>query len=182
MGTVRPPQPVKVISGLIGGDPDLMARARKLLTKLLGPIDLTSDLWPFDSTAYYESEMGPGLHRQFVSFTELIQSDRIAEIKRSTNDIERTICDEVLADHDHRPVNLDPGYIELAKLVLATTKNHAHRIYLQRGIYAEVTLRYEQGAWQPWPWTYPDYAGGRYLAFFDRVRDVYKAQLNEMVG
>jgi len=179
MGRIRPPKPVKLICGLISGDPDLMARARGLLARQFGEIDAVSDIWPFTHTEYYEQEMGPDLKRQFVSFAALVQPDRIAEIKRLTNEIERRMAEEVLDPQITRPVNLDPGYVTLSQLVLATTKGYSHRIYLQAGIYAEVTLRYEHGKWVPWPWTYPDYAAGTYHGFFMQVRDSLKRQIQE---
>jgi uncharacterized protein DUF4416 len=76
-----------------------------------------------------------------------------------------------------RRINLDPGYIDLAKLVLATTKDQQHRLYLGQGIYAEVTLRFTGGRFVPWDWTYPDYRTAEYLAFFDAVRQRYRQQL-----
>ena len=92
--------------------------------------------------------------------------------------LEARLADDCLRPPDQRVVNLDPGYIGLSKLVLATTKDHAHRIYIQRGIYAEVTLRYIKGAWSPWPWTYPDYAAETYHPFFMRVRERLVEQLD----
>jgi hypothetical protein len=179
MGRIKSPKPAKLICGLIGADPDLLARARGLLAKQVREIESVSDIWPFDTTDYYKDEMGVGLQRQFVSFAGLLtQPDRLAEIKRLTNDIEQRIADDVLDPEIPRPVNLDPGYLTLSKLVLATTKDYSHRIYLQAGIFAEVTLHYESGGWQPWPWTYPDYAAPTYHAFFTQVREALKAQAN----
>jgi len=74
-------------------------------------------------------------------------------------------------------VNVDPGYVSLGKLVLASTKDHAHRLYLDRGVYGEVMLTYQQGCFRPWPWTYPDYASDGYCAMFGEIRECYKAQL-----
>jgi hypothetical protein len=178
VGRIRPPRPAKLICGLIGGDVDLLARARNLLAKQIGQVEAVSDIWPFDQTDYYEHEMGRGLKRQFLSFAGLVQVDRLAEIKRLTNQIEQRITEDVLDPDIPRPVNLDPGYITLSKLVLASTKDYSHRIYLQAGIYAEVTLHYESGGWQAWPWTYPDYAAPTYHAFFTQVRQALKDQLS----
>jgi len=180
MGKPRPPQKVKLIVGMLSGDVDLLARAQKLLGRTFGAVELQSDVWPFDATDYYEAEMGPQLKRQFVAFADCIQPDALAEIKRTTNEIEARICEDMLVDLDHRPVNLDPGYVALSKLVLATTKDHAHRVYVQRGIYAEVTLKFEHGAWRPWPWTYPDYAAGTYYDFFNQVRERLHRQLHTL--
>ena len=180
MARPRSAKPVKLIVGLLAGDDDLLRRATQLLVREYGPTDLESEVWPFDQTDYYEPEMGPDLKRRFLSFARLIRPDTLPEIKRHTNEIEQRIADDCLLPGASRPVNLDPGYVDLGKLVLATTKDRAHRIYLGAGIYGEVTLQYRAGAWQPWPWTYPDYHSPHYHAFFKHVRDRYHAQRNEM--
>jgi len=178
MGTAKPARPAKLIVGMLSNDVDLLHRARQLLSRLFGPVDLESDLWPFDVTDYYEPEMGPGLQRQFLSFEALIQPGRLAHIKHTTNDLEARICRECAVPPEFRRVNLDPGYVTLGKLVLATTKDRAHRVYLAEGIYAEVTLRFEKGQWRAWPWTYPDYAADTYHAFLTRVRQRLAEQLS----
>ncbi|MBI4582261.1 MAG: DUF4416 family protein [Planctomycetes bacterium] len=182
MGVVRPPRPVNLICGLMSNDPDLMARAVRLLQQHQGPTDAVSDLWPFDTTDYYAVEMGDDLQRQFISFERLIDPGQLAGIKLLTNTLEQRVCHDVGLPEHQRRVNLDPGYISLSKLVLATTKDYSHRVYVGSGIYAEATLHYENGRWTAWPWTYPDYAGPRYHAFFDRVREGYKAKLNVPEG
>ncbi len=178
MGAIRPPRRVNLICGLISNDADLMSRAVKMLSEYCGPTDLVSQTWPFDFTDYYEAEMGPGLLRQFASFAELIDPGRLAGIKVETNQLEERLCYECGLPEHQRPVNIDPGYIDLSKLVLATTKNGSHRVYLGDGIYAEVTLHYRTGRWAAWPYTYPDYAADRYHGFFEEVRNLYKAKLD----
>jgi len=178
---VRSPRPVNLICGLISNDPDLMARAVRMLVEYAGPTDAVSGWWAFDSTDYYELEMGEGLQRQFVSFAKLIDPGELAQQKILSNELERRICYECGVPADQRRVNLDPGYLSLSKLVLATTKDYSHRLYLRDGIYAESTLHFENGRWMPWPWTYPDYAEERYHAFFGEVRELYKAKLNARV-
>ncbi len=180
MGDIRPPRRAKLFAGLLSGDDDLFALARRRLEEHFGPVDLESEIWPFTATDYYQPELGPDAKRRFIVFGDLISIERIAEIKRLTNDIEHRICDDLARPRTARPVNIDPGYITLSKLVLATTKDHAHRIYVQRGIYAEVTLHYESGRWQTHPWTYPDYAGPTYHDTFTRARERLKEQLNAM--
>ncbi len=170
MGRIRKTEPVKLFCGLISGDEGLLKRAVALLARAFGEPDALSDVWPFDQTDYYREEMGPDLLRQFVSFGPLIDPGRLAGIKRETNALEQRLAEETAALEIERPVNIDPGYITPAKLVLATTKDRAHRIYLASGIYAEVTLVYVRGAWQPLEWTYPDYRTPGYHAFFERVR------------
>lgn len=178
MGHISPPKPAKFICGLISSDPDLVARARGLLAKQVGPIDVVSDIWPFDQTDYYKQEMGENLKRQFVSFAGGMQVDRLPEIKRMTNQIEQRIAGEVLDPEIPRPVNLDPGYLTLSKIVLATTKDFSHRLYLEGGIYGEVTLYYKGGAWHSWPWTYPDYGAPTYHDFFTQLRESLKELQN----
>ena len=96
-------------------------------------------------------------------------------IKWKTNELERAT-----APDGGRQVNIDPGYVSLGKMVLASTKNHAHRLYLGEGIYGEGTLTYQRGRFRAWPWTYPDYASDRYCALFDQIRERYKAQLRAL--
>ena len=179
MGAVRPPKRVKLIVGMLSGDPDLFRRARQHLERVLGPIDLISELWPFECTDYYDGEMGPDLKRQFVTIAELVRPERLPEIKRQTNHLEAAIRGELALTEEHRPVNLDPGYVTLGKLVLATTKDYSHRVYIDQGVYAEVTLRFESGRWLPWPWTYPDYSAATYHGFLIRVRERLKEQLSD---
>ncbi len=153
----------------------LFGEARAALVKVYGPVDHISPLWPFDFTSYYAEESGEGLLRQFLSFAELIDPGKLAEIKLRTNQLEQEH-----ASGGRRQINLDPGYVDLSKLVLATTKNHQHRIYLGRGIYAEVTLRYTRKSFRPWEWTYPDYRTNHYVEFFNQVRETYLEQLRNV--
>lgn len=174
MGQIKEPKPVKLISSLFTAELELLEAACNQLSAIFGPIDYESDLLPFDHTHYYAAEFGEGLMRKIVAFAELIDPGRLAEIKRLTNDLEM-----VWAREGKRRINLDPGYVSLAKLVLATTKNHGHRIYLGQGIYAEVTLRYRDKTFRPWEWTYPDYASPPYIAIFNHIRELYLTQLRQ---
>ena len=134
-----------------------------------GPI-FSSEPFDFTETDYYAATMGTGLKKQFLAFERLIDSAALAGIKRETNDYEAEYA--ALGQHaEQRPLNLDPGYLTPAKLVLASTKDHAHRIYLGGGIFAEVTLVYRQRKWQPLEWTYPDYRREDYQRFFTRCRE-----------
>jgi hypothetical protein len=175
MGTAREPQPVKLIASLLTGDPSLLAGVKEALSRAFGPIDFESELLPFDHTDYYAPEFGPGLQRQIVTFADLVDPGDLPAIKRKTNEME-----QATAPDGSRQVNIDPGYVSLGKMVLASTKNHAHRLYLGEGIYGEGTLTYQQGRFRAWPWTYPDYASDRYCALFDEIRDKYKAQLRAL--
>jgi hypothetical protein len=172
MGTARTPQPVKLIVSAFARSDKLLHDAKQRLAAEWGAVDLQSDLLPFVHTDYYAVEFGDGLVRRIWSFERLIDPGTLASIKRWTNELEQG-----WAGGGRRQVNLDPGYVSMAKLVLATTKNHGHRIYLRDGIYAEVTLCYRDGAYRPWPWTYPDYATEAYRALFGEIRRRYVAQL-----
>ena len=172
MGDVRQPDRVKPICGIISRpeiDPD---NIRKDLKEILGEINSESGDYDFSYTNYYESEMGRDLKRMFVSFRDLIEPDAIAEIKLKTNAIEDTYA----ADGKRR-INLDPGFIHSAKLVLATTKNFAHRVYIRSGIYGDVQLRHMHGQWVTHDWTYPDYRTSEALAWFTQVRQQYQKQV-----
>ena len=169
MGTVRQPVPARLICGMLSRFPEAHEWAKARLAERFGPIDLKSDAFPFDFTDYYASEMGGGIIRRFVSFAQLIPPEELVEAKLFTNELEAELASSGRFDVP-RPVNLDPGLVTASKLVLATTKDYSHRVYLGRGIYAEVTLRYEKQAFRPWPWTYPDYRTEGYLAFFEDVR------------
>jgi hypothetical protein len=175
MGAAREPQPVKLIASLLTGELTLLDSVREALTQIWGPIDFASPLLPFEHTSYYAAEFGPALQRQIVTFALLIPPGDLPLVKRRTNELEAD-----LAVEGRRRVNIDPGYVSLGKLVLASTKDHAHRLYLGQGVYGEVTLTYQRGRFRPWPWTYPDYASERYCALFDGIRRRYKAQLREL--
>jgi len=175
------PPPVKFIVGLILAHESPAEAVRRRLEAAYGQIDLETAALPFVATRYYEREMGSELQRLFWSFEPLIAPDTLAGIKRETNAVERAYAmDE--GQRWRRRVNLDPGYVDLAKLVLATTKDRQHRLYLGQGIYAEVTLRFTAGRFAPWEWTYPDYRTPEYLAFFDAVRRRYRQQLTALLA
>ena len=172
MGKIKQPPPVKLMCSIFTADEMLLAVARDALTSQWGPLDYQSEWLPFNHTTYYAREFGENLLRQIVAFANLIPREQLAAVKRATNELETT-----WAAQDRRRVNLDPGYISLDKLVLATTKDYSHRIYIGQGIYAEVTLKYRHGSFQPWEWTYPDYASPRYCEMFAAIRQRYLAQM-----
>jgi len=167
-------KPVKLICGvLFNRNFDIQKADDKLIT-LLGPIDLKSPIFDFVFTDYYSSEMGSDLHKRFYSFERLVMPNMLADIKNNTIKIE----EEFLID-GNREVNLDPGYLEESKLVLASTKNFSHRIYLRDNIWAEVTMRYARGKWITHDWTYPDYSQELGIEFLSKVRERYKGQLED---
>jgi hypothetical protein len=181
MGEACRPRAVNLICAMLAGRLEWFQEAKDRLEKVLGHIDLESDTWPFNFTDYYEAEMGAPLLRRICSFRELIGPDNLVAIKHTTNRLEKELA-AALPNAPQRPVNIDPGYVALGKLVLATTKDHAHRVYLGGGIYAECTLRWRNGAFEPWEWTYPDYRSEEYRAFFARVRELYRDKLSDLEG
>jgi len=177
MGTVRDPAPVKLIASLLAARSAAHEAARAALAGRLGAIDFQSELLRFDHTDYYAAELGAGLVRQIVTFAPLVLPSELPAAKRATIEIE-----QAMAEDGRRTVNIDPGYVSLAKLVLATTKDHAHRLYLGQGIYGEVTLTFQGGRFRPWPWTYPDYASEEYCRLFGEIRERYRTQLRAQAG
>jgi len=176
MGKVRKPKPVKLIVGLISGKKVLFDKVKEKLMGKFGEVDEESILIPFVFTDYYREEMGEGLLRKFLSFKMLIDPGELADIKLWTNELEDAFRDE----HGRRQINIDPGYINAAKLVLATTKDFSHRIYIGQGIYAEVTLCWRRGRFTAQEWTYPDYRSEEYMQFFKRVREAYMEQMRKI--
>jgi hypothetical protein len=174
MGKARAPKPVKLIVSAFAPSDALLQEIKAALASRWGTADFGSELLPFAHTAYYAPEFGAELVRRIWAFEPLVDPARLAGIKGETNALEQR-----WSEQGRRRVNLDPGYVSQAKLVLATTKNHGHRIYLGDGIYAEVTLQYREGAFRPWPWTYPDYASRRYCALFEEIRRRYVTQLRQ---
>jgi len=166
MGRIVEPAAAKLICGIITARPELLGDLAERLAVRFGPVDAASGIWPFDFTDYYAREMGSPLVRQFLAFERLVDQGRLAEAKLFTNGLEGIFS----AESGGRCANLDPGYVTAQKLVLATTKDAPHRIYIAGGIYAEITLRVSKGAFEPCPWTYPDYRTERYRGFFDEVR------------
>ncbi len=151
---------------MIGRNAEVLGRAAALVEREFGPNVQHSAVLPFDFTRYYEPEMGEGLIRQWVASSLCPEPDGLAAIKHTTIRLEHELCDA----QGRRQVNLDPGLLSAHNLVLATTKAHAHRIYLGTGIWAELTLIYRHGAYQPLDWTYPDYRTEVGLDFFTACR------------
>ncbi len=160
---------------VISRSPDAIQWGLKTTAEAWGPIALQSPLFDFDQTDYYEATMGSQLKKQLVAFEELIDPTELVQRKLQTNDWEAAYAQQA-QDEIVRPLNLDPGYVTEAKLVLATTKDRDHRIYLDRGIYAECTLRFHGGQWCNQPWTYPDYQTPDYHQFLTECRHWLRAK------
>jgi Domain of unknown function (DUF4416) len=175
MAEPRPSVPVLLVAAAFSRHEDALAWARTRLEESYGPVEQCSQAFSFHQTDYYSVLMGSDLRKQFFVFRNLIDPGRLAEIKLHTNALERELADGRYSEA--RPINIDPGYLTLGKFLLATTKDQGHRIYLRDGIFAEVTLRFQAGAYEPWPWTYADYREPAVLAFLRDARTVYHDRL-----
>ncbi len=138
--------------------------AKEKLIEQFGRIDRETEPVSWDYSDYYESELGRPLKRVFIFF-DRIEPERLPEIKLATNEIERELSTE-----GKRNINLDPGYLTRSKVVLASTKNYSHRIYLGSGIFAEVTLVHVDGRYRPHLFTYRDYASDSCVKMFEDAR------------
>ncbi|MDR2708403.1 MAG: DUF4416 family protein [Elusimicrobiota bacterium] len=173
MGQIGQDNKVKLFCGIIYGDEKIKAQAFEKLIQKFGEIDLESPTIPFDYTSYYNAEMGSNLKRMWISFKNLIFSGGLADIKIFTNDVEQSF-----ADNSNRTINIDPGYISAANVVLATTKDYSHRIYLDKGIYGEITTIYKKPqGFIKLPWSYPDYMSETARNFLLKARGIFLEDL-----
>ncbi len=138
-----------------------------------GRVQLRSPRFAHGETRYYEAEMGAGLKKQFLVFDGSFDPQQLPKRKLESNRLEEELARSGMFS-ELRPINIDPGYLTLTKLVLASAKDRAHRLYMADGIYAEECLYYLDGSWQARPWTYPDYKRADFQAFFDEVREFLK--------
>ncbi len=171
MSVPKEPLPAKLIMGLLFTDFEIRDRALSMLVEQFGPPDFFTEARPFTYTAYYDREMGPTLRRQVCSFLNLVRPENLADLKLFTNQLEMQ-----LSRDGNRRINIDPGILSEERLVLATGKNYTHRIYLRDGIYADLTLLYQNGAYQKLPWTYPDYQEASLLHFLKVLRHKLRLQ------
>jgi hypothetical protein len=171
MPLIRSIKPVTPVVALLYGRESHYDVLRGKLSELFGPIELESPIYPFTFTNYYENAMGGHLWRRFLLFEWESNPETLADWKRSTNDLEEQLAHE-LQGEVQRPVNIDPGYITSGKLVLASTKDFAHRIYLRDGIFAEVTLHFQDGEWRSHAFTFPDFKSALYHEFLKQAREV----------
>jgi hypothetical protein len=168
MSHPQPPNRVKLVIGLFMKNKGLFPAVSVELTEYFGPVDLISRWYPFDFTTYYEPEMGAPLFRRILAFKDHIEQKQLADIKVTTNSLEQRYFED-----DKRKINIDPGYLSHERFVLATGKNFAHRIYIGKGMYADLTLIFQKGDFVTLPWTYPDYAHQHVLSYLRQVRKKY---------
>jgi hypothetical protein len=172
LGKIRNQKKVKLIVGLISARENLFLKVEELLSAKFGKVDFRSEIIPFEHTDYYENELGHGLRRQFLSFKHLIRPEDLVMLKIFANTIEAK-----LALKNLRQINVDPGYLNDAKVVLASTKDFTHRLYLEKGIFGEITLYYKNNTYNAWPWTFPDYKTREYIDIFNHIRKIYLEDL-----
>ncbi len=162
---------VILVAGLLARREEAMEGFIGESEKIWGPVSHRSEIFDFDFTDYYEREMGPRLRRQFIAFAPTVRPDALRELKIMSNELEAR-----LSIGGGRRANIDPGYLDLSKLVVASTKDATYRVYLGGGIYAQPMLWYEKGSYHPWPWAYPDYRTSLAISFFNKVRMDYRAK------
>ncbi len=163
--------PVKLLVGILWAQPGPLQDAAEMLTQNWGSIDFTGPDHPFDITNYYEPEMGGSLYRRLVTFAGLVPPDILVEAKHTCNAIE-----DKLAGARGRLVNLDIGYLDHNKIVLASFKGAGQKVYIKDGVWADLVARYRGGRYAPFEWTFPDFKDGRYDQELLQIRQTYLLQ------
>ena len=174
MSKPTPALPVKLIFSILAGEINILNDTIAVLTEKYGPPDYVSSIASFDYTDYYQQEMGGNILRRFLAMERLIDAEKLPDIKLAANKIE-----DKFSSSNKRQVNIDPGYLAAAHLILATGKGYAHRPYLRDGIYADLTLIFQDGKYCALPWTYPDYAEEKLKMMFGVIREKYLLQLKQ---
>jgi acyl-CoA thioesterase FadM len=168
---------VKLFSGIIYKEVEQFEKIKMILQKKYSPIDFESQEIPFDMTNYYNKEMGNPLFRIFISFKDLVYPDQLPDIKIFTDQLEQK---RVISGN--RIINIDPGFLSQANVIIATTKNHYHRVPLQKGIYAHIEYIIKKKKLVSLEWTYPDFKKRNYLEFFTKLKELYKENLRKVYG
>lgn len=171
------PARAKLIAALMSPNEGRIENALSFLEPIYGSVELRSSIFPFTYSDYYRAEMGEGLLKMFCSFAKLIEPGEIVGLKLAAIECEKSLTTP--QRQISRTVNVDPGYVNVAKLVLATTKDCSHRIYICSGVYGDVELIYKCGSFNSLDWTYPDYRTSLAIDFFNKVRSAYLAQLKD---
>ena len=174
MGKIKAPESVLLFVGTLHADSKAFDAAEKLLTQNFGDILFLSSRIVWNYSSYYKDELGWPIYRHFIFFRNLIDPGSLSDIKIKTNELEH-----MLAIDGKRSINLDPGYLTLSNIVLASTKNYAHRIYLGKGIYAEVTLIYQNNSYIPHLFTYRDYQEKTSIDIFTDAREKLRQLMKE---
>ncbi len=173
MSEPQEPLPVKAFMSIIAGNPAMISEVVGLLIKEGKKIDVISEIFAFSHTDYYKDEMGSDLIRRFVAFDKLILPEDIIDIKHYTYRLEGRFKDL----DGRRKINIDPGCIAPEKIILSTFKNFSHRVYLGKGVYADIVLIYRGGGYKPLEWTFPDYCEPDMQSCLISIRKKYMLQL-----
>lgn len=178
MGRVKLPKPVLLVAAVFSRYESALDWAATRMVDQWGPIALVSPRFDFSETQFYAKTMGPGLLKQLLAFERLIDPAALVDCKLTANDWEAEFAAKQ-GGPEPRPLNIDPGYLTEAKFVLATTKDRDHRLYLDRGIYAELTLFWQANRWQCRDWTYPDYRRDDYHSFLADCREYLRRRYQQ---
>lgn len=169
MARVQKPPPGRLIISVIYSSMDALADALNVLERKFGRVQFETPEIPCAETSLYGEEMGGELLRRFFSFDKMVARDGLPSIKGLCHKIEPQFADRV-DDYLFRTVNLDPGILTPANLVMASHREYNHRVYLNNGVFAELALVYSRGRFVRLPWTCPDFYGAEAIEFFGRVR------------
>ena len=174
MGEIHTHIPVKLFTAISFGKGIAVSFLIDKVVSCFGQIDSSSDEFIVDNfTPYYQKEMGKNVTKKIISFSKLIQPDMLPQIKIATNKLEGELLDD-----GKRTVNIDPGYLTQAKMVLATTKDYSHRLYMAQGVFADLHLIWSANSYHPQPWTYPDYTQKLSIDYFNSLRKIYLENLS----
>lgn len=179
MSLYKEPDKIKLFVAMLSNplkNTEEVGKAVMSLQDAFGEVDYKSKWFPFDDTDYYEKEMGKNLQRMFLSFKKLYSPEILTEAKIKTNALERENNDA----YSNRKVNLDCGYLDFYKVVLASVKYGGQKIYLSKGIYADMVLYYIKGKFEPFFWTFPDFKDSRYNQVLTDIRNNYKKQIRNL--
>ncbi len=176
MSTPKEPDQAKLVISLLRNDKQILDEVLPVVEESFGALDMLSPWFDFQFTSYYEKEMGAPLFRRMAVYKDLIRQDQLAAAKVFTNTIEKR-----WQNKSRRSLNIDPGYLLLSRFILATGKDFSHRIYLDQGIYGDLTLLYQGGGFKSLAWTYPDYAGEEMTGFLTQIRKKYVLDLQERI-
>jgi Domain of unknown function (DUF4416) len=165
-------EPVKLFASVLYREESFLEKARERLSAVFGPEDHIGNPVPFDHTVFYEQEMGGPLNRRFISYRRLVHQKYLAQAKLKAAGIEEELADK----NKCRRVNIDPGILDCLKVVLASFKHQPHKIYLDRGVWADLILYYRKGGWVSFEWTFPDFKKGLHDRSLLEIRQIYKRQ------
>jgi uncharacterized protein DUF4416 len=176
VGATHAHPPVKLLMAILTRDVQVMEEIERRLVKHYGPIEDRSEIFLFTFRAPFQREMGENLKKRILCFEQLLPIEKFPDVKKVTNDLEWEYR-EHLEHRSRRMINLDPGYLTLSKVLLASTRNYSHHVYLKDGVYGELLLRFHRGTLRNLPWTHTDYRTHLAHSFFTKVRDRYDSQL-----